>query len=290
MQTREQLQRQIAVAGDLRMVVGTMKGIAAVTIRQFEEALAALDEYRLTVELGLRVALGTGRGGAPVVAAGTGPVLVVFGSDHGLCGPLNRVVIDEAEQQLGRLPPDGEHGVVAIGERIADELEAAGLVPAHRYRAPASAGAITELVQDLLIVIEGWAAQGRRVLLVTPRPTATATAYAPTTHQLLPLDPDRMTAIASRPWASRRLPVVVGDPVEALRSLTRSLIAVDLHRAVAETAVAVHGSRLAAMQAAERNIDERLEELHRSFHQVRQAGITEELLDVVSGFEVLQRA
>lgn len=290
METREQLQRKIAVAGDLRMVVGTMKGIAAVTIRQFEEALAALEDYRVTVELGLQVALGAGRGGLPVLTERTGPALVVFGSDHGLCGSLNRVVIDEAQQQVGLLPPDTEHWVIAVGERLADELGAAGLVPAHRYRAPASAGAITELVQDLLIVIEGWAAQGRWVLLVTPRPTATATAYAPITHQLLPLDPDRMAALASRPWTSRRLPVVVGDPREALRSLTRSLIAVDLHRAVAETAVAVHRSRLAAMQAAERNIDERLEELHRSYHQVRQAGITEELLDVVSGFEVLQRA
>ena len=74
-----------------------------------------------------------------------------------------------------------------------------------------------------------------------------------------------------------------------LRALTRALLAVDLHRALAETAVAVHGSRLAAMQAAERAIDERIEDLQRAHHRVRQAQITEELHDVVAGFETIER-
>lgn len=289
MQTREQLQRQITVAGELGTVVGTMKGVAAVTIRQFEQALGALDDYLATVELGLQVVLGTGATNLPDVPERTGAALVVFGSDHGLCGALNRVVVEQTEQEVGLAPSVTGRSIAAVGERLAVELEGAGLGPGCRYRAPASAGAITDLVQDLLVVIEEWSARGRRVLLVTPRPSATAAQYTPATHQLLPLDPERLAGLASRDWPSRRLPVVIGDPRTVLRSLTRSLIAVDLHRAIAETAVAVHRSRLASMQAAERNIDERLEELTRSYHRVRQAEITEELLDVVSGFEALRR-
>lgn len=48
-------------------------------------------------------------------------------------------------------------------------------------------------------------------------------------------------------------------------------------------------SRLAAMQRAEKNIDELLEDLNRTFHRLRQSGIDEELFDVVSGFEALSR-
>jgi F-type H+-transporting ATPase subunit gamma len=58
-----------------------------------------------------------------------------------------------------------------------------------------------------------------------------------------------------------------------------------LFRACAESLAAEHGSRLAAMQAAEKNVDERLEEVTGRFRRVRQERITSELLDVVSGFE-----
>ena len=55
----------------------------------------------------------------------------------------------------------------------------------------------------------------------------------------------------------------------------------------AEAKTAEHGARLSAMQAAEQNIDDRLVTLRTRYHQLRQALITEELLDVVSGFEAL---
>jgi F-type H+-transporting ATPase subunit gamma len=54
-----------------------------------------------------------------------------------------------------------------------------------------------------------------------------------------------------------------------------------------ESLAAENASRLAAMQAAERNIDERLRELIKRFNQQRQTAITSELLDIVSGFEAL---
>lgn len=287
MHTREELQRQIAVATELGTVVSTMKALAAATIQQFESALAALDDYLATVELGLQVALAAGPTPTPVAHRRDGLALIAFGSDHGLCGALNRRVAEQA-----RTVADGVVGpaprVFAIGERIVTELEAQQLAPEHRWHAPASAPAITELVEELLPTVERVARQVRRVVLVLPRPTGPAGHYGPTARQVLPLDTQRLRQLADAPWPSRRLPQVVGDVDAARLSLTRALVAVDLHRAVAQTSVAVHASRLAAMQAAERNIDERLEELRRSYHQVRQAILTDELLDVVSGFETLR--
>jgi F-type H+-transporting ATPase subunit gamma len=62
---------------------------------------------------------------------------------------------------------------------------------------------------------------------------------------------------------------------------------VSLFRACAESLASENASRLAAMQRAEKNINELLEDLNRTFHRLRQSGIDEELFDVVSGFEAL---
>lgn len=287
MQTREDLHRQLAVADELRTVVSTMKGLAAASIHQFEQALGALDDYLATVELGLQVAMRGEVTAPPSARRPDGLALLVLGSDHGLCGALNRLVVEQARTVVDDDDASPAPTVLAVGERVATELEAQWLPAAHRWRAPASASAITELVEGLLPTVEQVAREVRRVVVVLPRPTGSAGRYVPTQRQVLPLDAERLRRLAVAPWPSRRLPQVVGDPRAVRLSLTRTLVAVDLHRAVAQTAVAVHASRLAAMQAAERNIDERLEELRRSYHQVRQAILTDELLDVVSGFETM---
>jgi len=58
-------------------------------------------------------------------------------------------------------------------------------------------------------------------------------------------------------------------------------------RACAESLASENASRLAAMQRAEKNIDDLLEDLNGAFHRLRQSGIDEELFDVISGFEAL---
>lgn len=288
MQTRNELQRQVAVADELKTVVSTMKGLAAATIRQFEEALEALDDYLVTVELGLQVAMRGDPASPPASRPRRGQALIVLGSDHGLCGALNRLVAEKARAVAASDDTGPAPVVLAVGERIVGELEAQRLAPEHRWRAPASAPAITGLVEGLLPTVERVAREVQRVVLVLPRPTGSSGRHVPISRQVLPLDTQRLRRLAARPWPSRRLPQVVGDAGQVRWSLTRALVAVDLHRAVAQTAVAVHAGRLVAMQAAERNIDERLEDLRRVYHQVRQATMTDELLDVVSGFETLR--
>ena len=62
---------------------------------------------------------------------------------------------------------------------------------------------------------------------------------------------------------------------------------VSLYQALAESLASENAARLGAMQAAENNIEERLQDLHLQYNQLRQSTITEELLDIVAGFEVL---
>jgi F-type H+-transporting ATPase subunit gamma len=74
---------------------------------------------------------------------------------------------------------------------------------------------------------------------------------------------------------------------QTLLALVREYLFVSLFRACAESLASENASRLAAMQRAEKNIDELLEDLNRTFYRLRQSGIDEELFDVVSGFKAL---
>ena len=79
----------------------------------------------------------------------------------------------------------------------------------------------------------------------------------------------------------------MGHNIETLRALVREYLFISLFQACAESLASENASRLAAMERADKNINELLEQLHSSFHQLRQSGIDEELFDVVSGFEAL---
>jgi F-type H+-transporting ATPase subunit gamma len=72
-----------------------------------------------------------------------------------------------------------------------------------------------------------------------------------------------------------------------LCALIREYLFISLFRACAESLASENASRLAAMECADRNIDELLEKLNGAFHRFRQGGIDEELFDVIAGFEAL---
>jgi F-type H+-transporting ATPase subunit gamma len=77
------------------------------------------------------------------------------------------------------------------------------------------------------------------------------------------------------------------EATELMAALVRQYLFISLYRACAEAQAAEYSQRLLAMQLAERNIDQRIEELTRTYHQLRQEKITAELLEIVSGFEAV---
>ena len=77
----------------------------------------------------------------------------------------------------------------------------------------------------------------------------------------------------------------MGSGTATLRALIREYLFVSLFRACAESLASENASRLAAMQRADKNIDELLENLNGTFQRLRQSGIDEELFDVMAGFE-----
>ena len=102
----------------------------------------------------------------------------------------------------------------------------------------------------------------------------------------------RSTRNGSKVWPKSAgrpgtLPEVMGGGTATLRALIREYLFISLFRACAESLASENASRLAAMERADKNIDELLENLNGTFHRLRQSGIDEELFDVISGFEAL---
>ena len=111
--------------------------------------------------------------------------------------------------------------------------------------------------------------------------------YEPVGQRLLPLDTQWERGLAKVPWPTRQLPEILCGGAATLRGFIRGYLFISLFRACAESLTSEDASRLAAMERADKNIDELLENLHGTFHRLRQSGIDEELFDVISGFEAL---
>jgi F-type H+-transporting ATPase subunit gamma len=291
--TMVSLRRKIGGAGDLQSVVRTMKALAASSIGQYEQSVSALTDYARTVELGLSVCF---RENLPMALMGEQKrqthadaiAAVVFGSDQGLVGQFNEVVADYAVKTLAAMP--GDPRVWAVGERVQTHLADAGLQLSGFYPVPNSVKAITPLVGQILLESETRRSHGEiaELHLFYNRPTSRA-VYTPVSQRLLPLDATWQRELATLPWPTGNLPEVLGSSTATLRPLIHEYLFVSLFRACAESLASENASRLAAMQRAEKNIDELLEDLNRHFHQLRQSSIDEELFDVIAGFEALAK-
>jgi F-type H+-transporting ATPase subunit gamma len=291
MQTLESLSDALETTADIQAIVRTMKALSSVSIRQYEHAEAAMGEYSRTVELGLMAVLRQRRvADLPLPGsdrAGGTKALIVIGSDRGLCGGYNDKITRFARSRL----VDGAMHVGVIGARVAARFEADGEPLAFAMTLPGSVEGLSRLVQRVIMEIDRWMqAQGvGQVWLVHNRREGRATAQ-PGAHHLLPLPASYLRKLSDADWPGRSLPFFRMAPEQLMSWLVQQRLFVVIYRALAEAIASEHASRLAAMQAAERNIEERRDDLQQLYRQSRQETITRELLDVVSGFEAVSTA
>ncbi len=302
MENIEDIRRRIKNASDLHAIVRTMRALAMTSIRQYERAVESLTEYYRTTELGLHVVLTTAvrEGHAlppasrkPVAERGTG--ILVFGSDQSMCGQFNEQIAGYAAEKLHHLgiPRHNLH-VIAIGVRVTPPLNEHGLDTAELFSLPGSVAAITPIVQELLLQSDEWQNPAtppviEQIFLFYNRLHSTI-AYRPRMQRLLPINLRQLRHLEQQHWPSPVLPTFSMDWQPLFSALLREHLFVSLFRAFAESLASENAARLISMQAAERNIEERLDELHRLYHHQRQNAITSELLDIISGFELLSQA
>ena len=294
MATLEELSRHIAVAEDLQSVVRTMKTISAVAIRRYELAEQATSRYLETVELGLQVVLRAldGAGIETRAPEGGRTAVILVGSEIGLCGAFNERLVTFALESLAVSGVGAdERLILTIGARAAASWRAEAEAPAAHEEAPATLEALSHTVGAVLTRLDHWRQEegvGRLVLF--HHAPDELSGITPVRARLLPLDPAWLAALRARRWRSRRLPAPIGVPEALFRRLVRQLLFARVLTAIIQSQTAEYAERLAAMQAADRSIAEKIDDLHVVHRLRRQDVITSELLDIVSGYEAITGA
>ena len=285
----EALGRKMSGAKDLSAVVRSMKALAASSITQYERSVESLQDYYRTVELALSVCLrelGTTAAVEPKQRSAPRGA-IVFGSDQGLVGRFNEVLMEYTAHTLHALPGHSLK-VWAVGERMQELVADAGFPSPTTLSVPNSVDGITPLVGQILIDIQSAREHGEvNEIYVFHNQPITAAGYQPVSKRLLPFDTRWQHDFAVLPWPTQMLPQVVEGSASAIEPFIRGYLFVLLFQACAQSLASENASRLAAMQRAEENISDILAALSRKFHRIRQESIDEELFEVVSGYEAL---
>jgi F-type H+-transporting ATPase subunit gamma len=291
METIEALRRTLHVTSELQSLVKTMKVLAGLNIRQYEKAAHAVAEYNRTIEMGLQVALNDLPEPLlpPRAAPGGRLGAIVFGSDQGMCGQLNDVVVEHASRALSRLARTRrDQSIIAVGVRAAAQLESFGKSVEATLEMPGSTSGISESVHELLVRVDEWGKRGATMIVLFYCRLVSGVTYHPRGIRLLPVDAEWIRGLKAKRWPSRVIPTYFIETQRLFESLIREYLFASLFQAFAESLASENAARLASMQVAERNIEDRMKALTSEFHQCRQTAITSELLDIISGFEALK--
>jgi F-type H+-transporting ATPase subunit gamma len=279
MDSLEQIQRRLTVAGELSSVVRTMKTLAAINLTQYEKVVGTLLSYEAVIQSGFRVLESTGLRLMNEEAALGEAITIVFGANQGLCGNFNRQIVTAA------LGSSSTH-YAAVGQRAAEQLERHDHTPHEIFGLPSSLDGINHCLREILVTIDSWLAKSifSIIHLVYHRMTDHA-RYEPVNLTLIPFSQDWLRQTETSTWPTNQLPTTF-QTTESLRSsLIRQFLYVSLFRAFAESLRSENAARMAAMQLAEKNIEEKQQRLRLDYHRHRQEAVTRELIDVVTGAE-----
>ncbi len=291
MEQLEILKRKIDNEKELKSLVRTMKTLAAVSIREYGQMVESLNEYHSTIEMGLQVLMKNIPGEVMILEPLKKNRLgaIIFGSEQGMCGKFNEVIAKFAIKNMDELKVIRENRtIMTLGDRVISQLEGEGEIVEERFSFLGNHAGITQIMLQVLTKMEEWRMELEieRIVVFYNMPIS-GSSYRPHMLHLLPLDREWFQGLAKKKWTSRSIPTFTMDWDDLFSSLIRQYLFFSLYRALIESLASENASRLASMQKAEKNIDERLNELHIQYHNLRQDSITMELLDIVTGFEAL---
>lgn len=287
----ERERRRIINALQLQSVVRIMKAMASANIMVCEESMRSLNEYNKTIELGLQIVLQNNKGFLASRPEDERRRLgaVVFGSEQGLCGRFNEIVVRYALDRLAEIEHE-ERKVLAVGRRAYNRLQEAGQPVEAHFSFSGDFLGISEVMAGVLARIDQWRLQSdvSSIVLFYNRPLpGRGGEFFPRMAYLFPVDAGRLAGLARKKWVSNSLPTYSMQADQLFSSLLREHLFFSLYRAFAESLASENFSRLSSMQAAERNIEEHLNALMSRYRKQRQEAISSELLDILTGYEAI---
>jgi F-type H+-transporting ATPase subunit gamma len=282
---------RIAATKATQKITKAMQMVAASKLRRAQVAAEAARPYaeRMGSVLGSIAAAVAGSDSAPKLLAGTGSdrvhLLVVCTAERGLCGPFNSSIVRIARDKANALIADGkEVKILCIGRKGYDQLrrlygkliietvELRGVRTIGFEQAQMIAGKVIALFdQGAFDVCTMFFSRFRSVI-----------AQIPTAQQIIPpvFEQGEETGLAA---AYEYEP----EEEEILAELLPRNLSVQLFRALLENAASEQGARMSAMDNATRNAGEMIRKQTLTYNRTRQAMITKELIEIISGAEAL---
>ena len=276
-------------------ITSAMKMVAAAKLRRAQEAAEAARPYaqrmeRMIASLGAKV---SGVGG-PKLIAGTGRddvhMIVVATADRGLCGGFNTTIVRAARRRITELESAGKTvKIMTVGRKARDQLRRT-----HGSRIVKSLENIARTVvgfdqADAIAreLIHGFEAGEFDVCTIFYNRFKSAMSQVVTAQQLIPAKLPEAAAAEEETGELKALYEYEPDEEGILAALLPRNVATQIYAALLENAASEHGARMTAMDSATRNAGDMIDRLTMTYNRTRQAVITKELIEIISGAEAL---
>jgi F-type H+-transporting ATPase subunit gamma len=295
MPSLKDLRNRIASVKATQKITKAMQMVAAAKLRRAQSAAEAARPYATrmeTVLANLAAAL-AGREGGPPLMVGTGKdqvhLLVVCTAERGLCGAFNSAIVRLARDHINRLLADGkEVKILCVGKKGYDQLKrqyAPLIVETIDFRGVRQLSfEHAERVAERVLELFRQGAFDVATLFFSR--FKSVISQIPTAQQIIPA-----TIPAGTETQNESLGGAVyeyePDEAEILAELLPLNIAVQVFKALLENAASEQGARMSAMDNATRNAGEMIGRLTLTYNRTRQAMITKELIEIISGAEAL---
>ena len=287
MPSLKDLRQRIDSVKSTQKITSAMKMVAAAKLRRAQEQAEAARPYADRMERMIGSLAASRPENAPPLLVGTGKqdthLVVVLTSDRGLCGPFNSSIVREARRLISEQPAR-EAKILCVGRKgwgqlrrdfekqIVDVIENVGRKSLGFEDAQKVAGRILAMFE---------AGEFDVCTLVYNR-FRSAISHVPTRRGLIPCPaPD---AGGASPGAVYEYEP---DEAEILEALLPRNLETQVYSALLENNASEHGARMAAMDNATRNAGEMIDTLTLNYNRTRQAHITRELIEIISGAEAL---
>lgn len=213
-------------------------------------------------------------------------ILVVIGTERGLCGRFNAVVAEASAEYQNSLKAGSLVKVTALGTRLVRLMRAQRRELASQVAFPPTAlppiEQSADLVTDWLARFERYEVDAVDVIHCERRPGG---AYVPLVKRLIPFTP-RLPQVQERAWPPY---IIETDPEVLWALILRQLAVVSFNDMLLCSAVAEHSARAALMDTATQNAEKALDELSQAIQLARQQAITNEMQELAAGAGLLRR-
>ena len=296
MPSLKDLKNRIASVKSTQKITAAMKMVAASKLRRAQEQAEAGRPYaermgRMLESLAANV---SSNGQGPKLMTGTGKqdvhLLIVISSDRGLCGGFNGTIVREARRQMARLEGEGKTvKVMTVGRKARDQIRRTNPNSVvHSYEDIGRKRlSFSEADTITAKVLEMFEAGEFDVASVIYNKFKSAMTQIVTVQQVVPFAVSGDEPAAQDGGELKAMYEFEPDEEQILADLLPKNLSIQVYRALLESAASEQGARMTAMDSATRNAGDMINKLTLTYNRTRQAVITKELIEIISGAEAI---